>query len=102
MTSARSTPDHTVGPWVVWRDRNDNSLNVSNSREHGSEFVCMIGRGESTPNMDADAKLISTAPDLLDACEVALGHLTGGMDGDWRNCDAPALLRDVIRKARGK
>jgi hypothetical protein len=39
---------------------------------------------------------------LIDACNVALGHLTGGLDGDWRDCDAAALLRDAIHKATAK
>lgn len=33
---------------------------------------------------------------LWDACNVALGHLTGGLDGDWRDCDPHQLLRDAL------
>lgn len=33
---------------------------------------------------------------LRDAVNVALGHHTGGMDGDWRNCDLIELLRSVL------
>lgn len=33
---------------------------------------------------------------LRDAANVALGWLTGGMDGDWRDCDPAKLLRDVL------
>lgn len=32
-----------------------------------------------------------------DAMTVALGHLTGGMDGDWRDCDPKDLLRKALR-----
>ena len=33
---------------------------------------------------------------LRDAANVALGHLTGGMDGDWRDCNPVELLRSVL------
>lgn len=33
---------------------------------------------------------------LRDAANVALGHLTGGMDGDWRDCDPVELLREAL------
>lgn len=33
---------------------------------------------------------------LLDAANVALGHLTGGMDGDWREVDYLDLLRTAV------
>ncbi|MFT4076454.1 MAG: hypothetical protein QM647_13090 [Asticcacaulis sp.] len=49
----------------------------------------------------ANAHLFSAAPELLDACQVAIGHLTGGMDGDWRDCDPVAVLRAAIAKATG-
>jgi hypothetical protein len=40
---------------------------------------------------------------LRDATNVALGWLTGGMDGDWRDCDLVELLRNVLPpNARGK
>jgi len=37
--------------------------------------------------------------ELLDACRVALGHMTGGMDGEWRDCDPIELLREVLTRA---
>lgn len=36
---------------------------------------------------------------VLDALNVMLGHMTGGMDGDWRDCDPVALARAAIAKA---
>lgn len=33
---------------------------------------------------------------LRDAANVALWWLTGGMDGDWRDCDPAKLLRDAL------
>lgn len=40
--------------------------------------------------------------ELLEACNVALGHMTGGMDGDWRDCDPITLLREAIARAKQK
>lgn len=34
---------------------------------------------------------------VRDAANVALSHMTGGMDGDWRDCDPVELLRDALR-----
>ena len=39
--------------------------------------------------------------ELTDACNVALGHLTCGMDGDWRDCD-PAPFAGTLRGVRGR
>lgn len=39
---------------------------------------------------------------LLDAANVALGHLTGGMDGDWRDVDPAELLRQAIEQSQDK
>jgi hypothetical protein len=41
-------------------------------------------------------ELQAEAERLRDAANVALGHLTGGMDGDWRDCDPIQLLRDAL------
>lgn len=35
---------------------------------------------------------------LRDAANVALGWLTGGMDGDWREFNPTDLLREALRK----
>lgn len=46
-----------------------------------------------------NAPLIAAAPDLLDAANIALGALTGNMDGDWIGQDPVATLRAAIAKA---
>ncbi len=40
--------------------------------------------------------------ELLEACKVALGHMTGGMDGYWEDCDPIVLLRQAIARAEKK
>jgi len=54
------------------------------------------------PERDVDLVLSSAADEidrLRDAANVALGHLTGGMDGDWRDCDPIELLREALAEA---
>lgn len=34
---------------------------------------------------------------LRDAANIALGHLTGGIDGEWRDCNAIDLLLSALR-----
>jgi hypothetical protein len=41
-------------------------------------------------------KALEREAKLRDAANVALGHLTGGMDGDWRDCDPVELLREAL------
>lgn len=38
---------------------------------------------------------------LEDALNVCLGHLTGGTDGDWRDCDPRELARKVLSDTAG-
>lgn len=33
---------------------------------------------------------------LREACNIALGHLTTGMDGDWKDCDPAEMLRAAL------
>lgn len=47
----------------------------------------------------ANARLIAAAPDLYEAVRVALGWATGGMDGDWRECDHIEVMRAALAKA---
>lgn len=47
--------------------------------------------------IDHGIEALQEAKRLRDAANVALGHLTGGMDGDWRDCDPAELLRSALR-----
>lgn len=46
-----------------------------------------------------DATLFCAAPELLEACISALGHLTGNMDGDMELDNPVERLRAAIAKA---
>lgn len=40
--------------------------------------------------------------DLYEALEICLGHITGGIDGDWSDCDPAEKARAALAKARGE
>lgn len=56
----------------------------------------------SCPECEITAQQQPVNAELLEACKVALGHMTGGMDGDWKNCDPIVLLRQAISSAEQK
>lgn len=92
---------HTPGPWEVWRDLNDNSVNVSSTRETGSRFVCLVGRIEAKSEaavINADARLIAAAPDLLafaEHCVARFAHGPNANPNDGLLHDGRALLQKV-------
>lgn len=72
-------------------------VGVEAARKDGSVYRYDV-RGIDCP----DARLmIAAAPDLLEACRCALGHLTGNMDGDMDLGDPLKMLRSAIAKAEG-
>lgn len=93
--------DHTPGPWSVNFGMRPPRIWAAAAPE---TTICDMPRWdiEHWAEREANARLIAAAPDLLDACRVALGHFTGGMDGDWRDCDPSELLRAALAKVEGK
>lgn len=96
---------HTPGPWAAVRNSSFWEIQPANAGVGDTPFnigdVCASSPGFPDSGLqEANAKLIAAAPDLLDACVVAIGHMTGGMDGDWRNCDPVETLRAAIAKAQ--
>ena len=79
---------HTPGPWSVYLGQSISGPNGERVVE-GSCINCPL-----TFANDADARLISAAPDLLAACKaIESGHLTYVASG--------AMLRAAIAKAEG-
>lgn len=101
---------HTPGPWSAAAGygnhgravHSESGMNIAVVFHVDCDIRGLDGRitgQEIDPERFANACLIAAAPELLDACNVAMGHLTGGMDGDWRDCDPIELLRIAIAKA---
>lgn len=84
--------EHTPGPWAA------DGCNIIAS----GYIVATVHWHSGASHEAANARLIAAAPDLFDALNVALGWATGGMDGDWRECDHVELMRAAIAKARGQ
>jgi hypothetical protein len=69
--------------------------------------VCRAPRYQTRQQWEADARLISAAPDLYDAADNALNALiaccvpAGGVDDRKAILDAQAMLRAAIAKATG-
>lgn len=52
---------------------------------------------DATRNLLSDAQSERDSRDRLRrACEIALGYLTGGMDGDWTEDDPVEILRSAL------
>ena len=92
---------HTPGPWSIY-DYGEEEAPTLVIHKDSNTRVCFLatpGSHGDPARIECDAHLIAAAPDLLDACRVALGWMTGGMDGDWRDCNPQELLRSAITKA---
>jgi hypothetical protein len=84
---------HTQGPWATYVDSAHDGWIAD---AEGNLIACAV-RNE---NMQANAKLIAAAPDLLAACEEMAAQLGGGNDyTKWE--DAKAQLLAAIAKAKG-
>lgn len=69
---------HTPGPWKAFaRDENNYSLDDVMTEAKPHKRICNAygGTSDSTSEYAANARLIAAAPDLLDACKLALAYL---------------------------
>jgi hypothetical protein len=87
------TLNHTPGPWILERDR-AKSLSIYGDTTFIGEVYHEVD--EPSPEENANARLIAAAPDLLDACRMALSC----MAPDDNDITARAL-RAAIAKATG-
>jgi len=95
--------EYTRGPWEV--DSQDDQRIMCGLKD----IAAAINVWSSNPETDmkegeceANARLISAAPELLEALEICLGHMTGGMDGNWADCDPVEVARQAVAKAKGE
>lgn len=105
---------HTPGPWrydgraYIWGPKSEM---VAMTHED-TEYIALIrGAGEALP-MDANARLIAAAPELLDACWKLANEAAGFLalsDIERHGMTNSRILRqrleearDAIRKAKGQ
>lgn len=93
---------HTPAPWIACQTLFNGKTTAFRiaCNEHGSSFPlaeCAGNQGKYNPDeMEANARLIAAAPDLLFALEAIVA-----LDGQWSN-DSYAQAERAIAKARGQ
>jgi hypothetical protein len=97
MTNDTTSSAHTPAPWRVEDIRNDYSGNT----------VARIGMlrivtdNSKEDNEEANAALIASAPELLEACNEALSHACGLRDKtDESKMNLVVILKNAVAKAQ--
>lgn len=97
------TAKHTQGPWVAI-PMPDGSIDICKSNA-GYHIAQMLYTGYPA-DVQANARLIAAAPDLLAALEIAEGRLmcidAQKLDTVARNDDVIDRIRAAIARARGE
>jgi hypothetical protein len=97
---------HSTAPWHVELAPNWKPFVTNANREH----ICTLYAGRNPDRVDANAKFIAAAPELLEACErayVALCDLSyhpcfRGGSKDFREANETIkALADALNKAHG-
>lgn len=102
-----NTPKHTPGPWRLMNSHKAGFLNVYTTHDTGeleaTDFICEIGPGaRNEGEINANARLIAAAPELLEACKVLADLCTDAkcvQSVKWTSARDQA--RAAIQKAEG-
>lgn len=104
---------HTPGPWKIFggpsHPQRHHLAVIDSIPDVDGKIVanCICHLASTNPDSDANAQLIATAPDLLEACDDALSELMGTKAatdfeiGGVVSEDILEQLRAVITKAGG-
>jgi hypothetical protein len=95
---------HTKGKWVL----QGTSIFAFNKSGH-NRFACQVRSGcrcgceepALIEELEANARLIASAPELLGACKMAL-EKEKVMPNNWKSKDLILSLEQAIAKAEGK
>lgn len=97
-----SASKHTPGPWSLWKDVCHGEHGMITDDAH-ARHIAQIKDG--APEIEANARLIAAAPELLEAMQTYIAALDG-----WENTNkaerrvktAEAGMRAAIGKATGE
>lgn len=97
---------HTLGPWSVSDGLSTRRLVADVQDGHqGLKRWAVVHDGKTEGDAQADARLIAAAPELLEACEQAIGVLTEpgvmGVD-EWKAWQKRTIVaaRAAVEKAK--
>jgi hypothetical protein len=105
------THTHTLGPWHVGAGNGEGSIFADNGRTRleigGTTLysIAQITRGWDEAEDEANARLIASAPELLDACKAALAMFKKQFPLEHGNHELGAtwgMLEGAIFKAEGR
>lgn len=96
-----SEPKHTPGPWVAFSDVVNNHTNILKIGKTTDLLFYLPGHDKHDP----DVRLITAAPDLLEALEKAVSGY-GNEGGPWSVPSEPGawieMAKNAIAKAKGE
>jgi hypothetical protein len=93
-----STFKHTPGPWDAVDKRPDGFTGYSVFS--GNQFVAYVGDSDRVTPVEANARLIAAAPELLEACQKLLpAYGEAHALYDLGDCEGSILARAAIAKA---
>ena len=110
MTTIAST-QHTPGPWYVAEEHpSRNGITTPDSFRHlcvstpRGDITCFQGYGRGDIECEANARLITAAPDLLAACQAVLdwARTPGNHGGNPYMMQHVSLAREAVAAATGQ
>ena len=113
------TSKHTPGPWEIGKNTNEKGdLYIWKAGNYFGDHAIATVHGEIQESGKANARLIASCPELLEACKEALlvlqslpdweeiedvvGYTDNGEDSEPFTLHASNLLQQAIAKAEGE
>jgi hypothetical protein len=98
---------HTLGPWTIYYDpinmREDQRFICGQTTGWGNDIIAEVETG-GMPEREANARLISLAPEMLAAIETVLFAVTDDAEtnGKVDQCALYLMCKNLIAKAKGE
>ena len=94
---------YTPGPWRIEKEAVSGAFWISGAFHDVCDLYSRVnGKCEKYPNADGDAALIAAAPDLLEACRMALASLKeADRIGVFQSLVSTSTLERAISMAEG-